>query len=67
MFLKKVVIADRLAEITGPIFNAPHSFTPLLTLLIATSLFSFQIYCDFSGHFYIALGSVQGDGVQADV
>ncbi len=55
---KKVVIADRLAEITGPIFNAPHSFTPM-ALLIATSLFSFQIYCDFSGYSDIALGSAR--------
>ncbi|RFM28341.1 MBOAT family O-acyltransferase [Deminuibacter soli] len=56
--LKKVVVADRLAQITDPVFNSPHLFSPLV-LLMATVFFSFQIYCDFSGYSDIALGSAR--------
>lgn len=55
---KKVVIADRLAMITDPVFNNPHNASAT-TLLIASILFSFQIYCDFSGYTDIAIGAAQ--------
>ncbi|HEX8020631.1 MBOAT family O-acyltransferase [Mucilaginibacter sp.] len=55
---KKTVIADRLALITDPVFNDPHSHSAT-TLLFASILFSFQIYCDFSGYSDIALGSAR--------
>jgi D-alanyl-lipoteichoic acid acyltransferase DltB (MBOAT superfamily) len=56
--VKKVVIADRLAIITDPVFNSPHNY-PAITLLIAAFFFSFQIFCDFSGYSDIALGAAQ--------
>jgi D-alanyl-lipoteichoic acid acyltransferase DltB (MBOAT superfamily) len=52
---KKVVIADRLAKFTDPVFNHPHDYSPLV-LLLASIFFSFQIYCDFSGYTDIAIG-----------
>jgi alginate O-acetyltransferase complex protein AlgI len=55
---KKVVIADRLALLTNPVYNHPHNF-PAATLLIATFFFCFQIYCDFSGYSDIALGAAR--------
>lgn len=55
---KKVVIADRLATFTDPVFNHPHNY-PAITLLIAVIFFSYQIFCDFSGYSDIALGSAQ--------
>lgn len=55
---KKVVIADRLTELTDPVFNHPHSYPPI-TLVLATVFFAFQIYCDFSGYSDIALGSAR--------
>jgi alginate O-acetyltransferase complex protein AlgI len=55
---KKVVIADRLATFTDPVFNQPHNY-PAITLLIAVVFFSYQIFCDFSGYSDIALGSAQ--------
>lgn len=55
---KKVVIADRLTELTDPVFNQPHNY-PAITLILATVFFSFQIYCDFSGYSDIALGSAR--------
>jgi D-alanyl-lipoteichoic acid acyltransferase DltB (MBOAT superfamily) len=51
---KKVVVADRLAIVTDPVFNNPP-----LTLALATFFFSFQIYCDFSGYSDIAIGSAR--------
>jgi alginate O-acetyltransferase complex protein AlgI len=55
---KKVVIADRLALLTDPVFNHPHNYTPL-ALAIAAIFFSFQIFCDFSGYSDIALGTAR--------
>jgi alginate O-acetyltransferase complex protein AlgI len=56
--LKKVVIADRLAKFTDPVFNHPHDYTSP-TLLLAAIFFSFQIFCDFSGYSDIALGTAR--------
>ena len=55
---KKVVIADRLAKFTDPVFNHPHDYSPLV-LLLGAIFFSFQIFCDFSGYSDIALGSAK--------
>jgi alginate O-acetyltransferase complex protein AlgI len=55
---KKVVIADRLAMITSTVYDNPHSHTSI-QLMVAAILFSFQIYCDFSGYSDIALGSAR--------
>ncbi len=56
--LKKVVIADRLTELTDPVFNNPHTY-PAITLALATVFFAIQIYCDFSGYSDIALGTAR--------
>jgi len=55
---KKVVIADRLASFTDPVFNFPKHYSPAI-LLIAAIFFSFQIYCDFSGYSDIAIGAAR--------
>ncbi len=55
---KKVVIADRLAEMVNYVYNDPTSFKGF-PLIIATLFFAFQIYCDFSGYSDIAIGSAQ--------
>lgn len=55
-FLKKAVIADRLAEYVNMVYNNPGEFGGLQNA-IATFFFSFQIYCDFSGYSDIAIGS----------
>lgn len=57
-FFKKVVIADRLAIITDPIFRNPHHHTPA-EILAAAFFFSFQIFCDFSGYSDIAIGAAR--------
>jgi alginate O-acetyltransferase complex protein AlgI len=55
---KKVVIADRLALVTDPIFNSPHSYSGL-AIGIGTVFFAIQIFCDFSGYSNIALGAAR--------
>ncbi len=60
---KKVVIADRLALVTDPVFNDPHHQTAT-SLFFAAVFFSFQIYCDFSGYSDIAIGSARVMGIK---
>jgi alginate O-acetyltransferase complex protein AlgI len=52
---KKVVIADRLADIVNKIYAEPHLYP--LAYVFATICFAFQIYCDFSGYSDIAIGA----------
>lgn len=61
--VKKVLIADKLALIIDPIYASPESFNGII-ILFATLLFSFQIYCDFSGYTDIALGSARLFGIK---
>src|SRR5205085_7442553 len=56
--VKKVVVADRLAELANRVYDAPRSYTGL-PLVTGTVAFAFQIYCDFSGYSDIAIGSAQ--------
>ena len=57
-FFKKIVIADRLALLVNQVYNN-HSGYEGFPLILATILFSFQIYCDFSGYSDIAIGAAQ--------
>lgn len=57
-FFQKLVIADRIAAIVDPVFAHPQGRTGL-TLVAATVLFSFQIYCDFAGYSDIAIGAAR--------
>jgi alginate O-acetyltransferase complex protein AlgI len=60
-FFKKVVIADRVAIIVNSIYDHPHDHTGV-PLILATFLFSIQIYCDFSGYSDIAIGAAKTMG-----
>jgi alginate O-acetyltransferase complex protein AlgI len=57
-YFKKLVVADRLAIYVDPVYNnyTHHNGT---SLIIATFLYAFQIYADFSGYTDIALGSAR--------
>lgn len=57
-FFKKLVIADRCAQIVNLVYDDPSGFDGWATLL-ATYLFALQIYCDFSGYTDIALGAAR--------
>ena len=52
---KKVVVADRLAEMVNPIYS-DVSGSSGVALLFATFVYAFQIYYDFSGYTDMALG-----------
>ncbi len=52
---KKIVIADRLAEWVDSIYAGGADRTGG-TIAVAAVLYSFQIYCDFSGYATMALG-----------
>jgi len=57
-FFKKVVIADRIAILVNQVYDNPSAYTGL-PLIIATVLFAFQIFCDFSGYSDIAIGAAK--------
>jgi D-alanyl-lipoteichoic acid acyltransferase DltB (MBOAT superfamily) len=56
-FFKKMVIADQIAQIINPLYaNLPTESSLLLCIAV---LFSYQLYCDFSGYSDIAIGSAK--------
>ena len=56
--LLKMVIADNLAIIVNRVYANYTAYSGII-IVLATALFAFQIYCDFSGYSIIALGSAQ--------
>ena len=46
---KKMVIAERMALFTGPLFLDPGAHEGI-TLIIGAIFFYIQIYCDFAGN-----------------
>ncbi len=60
---KKVVIADNCASYVNNVFGNPDAHSGS-TLLFASILFAFQIYCDFSGYSDIALGTARLFGIE---
>jgi alginate O-acetyltransferase complex protein AlgI len=52
---KKIVVADNVSEFVKLIYATPKHYNGA-ELLLATTLFSLQIYCDFSGYTDMALG-----------
>lgn len=55
---KKVVVADRLSEYVGVVYNHHEHFKGL-PVLMAIYCFSVQLYCDFSGYSDIAIGTAR--------
>lgn len=60
---KKMVIADQLAIIVNTVYSQPENFSGA-EIIIATFLFGFQIYCDFSGYSDIAIGTAKLFGIE---
>ena len=55
-YFMKVVIADRIAILVDYVFGNVESANGV-ALILAIILFAFQIYCDFGGYSYIAIGA----------
>ncbi|TGM57983.1 MBOAT family O-acyltransferase [Leptospira adleri] len=53
---KKTFVADPISLTVDPVFTNPGAYDSL-SLLITSFLFSFQIYCDFSGYSDVAIGT----------
>jgi D-alanyl-lipoteichoic acid acyltransferase DltB (MBOAT superfamily) len=58
---KKVVIADRISEIVDRAYANPNAQNGK-TFIIVSILYSFQIYCDFSGYSDIGIGAARTMG-----
>ncbi len=56
--IQKYIVAERLSQIVERSYDSHSSFSGPLTA-VAAVLFSFQIFCDFSGYSDIALGAAQ--------
>ena len=54
-FFKKIAIADTISVYVDLVYGHLPDYRGF-TLVIATALFAFQIYCDFSGYSDIAIG-----------
>ena len=61
-FFKKLIIADTCAEIVNGVWNNYAHYSGF-NLFICSILFSFQIYCDFSGYSDIAIGCARLFGI----
>ncbi len=57
-FFKKMVVADNCAIVVNKYWDS-YDMYPGAQLLVVAVLFSFQIYCDFSGYSDIAIGSAR--------
>ena len=60
---KKIVIADSLGPIVDDIFSNYTTY-PASTLILGVTLFSFQVYGDFSGYSDIAIGTAKLFGIE---
>ena len=63
-FFKKVVVADLLASYVNAVYNDAVFTANGPAIIIATILFTFQVYCDFSGYTDIAVGCARIMGYQ---
>ena len=61
-FFKKLVIADNCATIVNSVWNNYADYSAL-NLVVCCVLFSFQVYCDFSGYSDIAIGCARLFGI----
>jgi alginate O-acetyltransferase complex protein AlgI len=54
-YFKKACVADNIASAIDPVFGDPTAYAATARLL-ASTLYSVQIYCDFSGYTDMAIG-----------
>ncbi len=62
-FFKKVVVADQLATYVVAVYSNPAD-AAAPAIILATVLFTFQVYCDFSGYTDIAVGCARIMGIR---
>lgn len=57
-YFQKLIIADRVAIFVDEVYSNVHGYQGAY-LFVASVLFAFQIYCDFSGYSTIAIGAAK--------
>jgi len=62
-YFKKLMIADTLAPFINNVYGNPGAY-PGPTYILATMMFAYQIYCDFSGYTDIARGAARVFGYE---
>lgn len=62
-YFMKMVVADRLAVTVGGIFDNPGKFDSFW-LVVGMLFYTMQIYCDFAGYSYIAIGCAKIFGLE---
>ncbi|MBP5209375.1 MAG: MBOAT family protein [Clostridia bacterium] len=64
-FFKKIAVADLISVYVNRVYNGGDiADLPALAVVLATLLFSVQIYCDFSGYTDIAIGCARLMGIR---
>ena len=59
-YILKMILADRASLYVDTVFNiASYGSYRGITVLVAVFLFTLQIYCDFAGYTYIAIGAAK--------
>ena len=61
--VKKTLIANNIGDLVDKCYSIPETVSGY-ALLLAAILFSFQIYCDFSGYSDIAIGTASLFGIR---
>ena len=62
-FAMKVVVADRIAIFVDRVYDDCYTYGGVY-LIIASTLFAMQIYCDFAGYSTIAIGAAKIMGIK---
>ncbi len=64
-FIMKMIVADRISIYVTSIYDTDAwLYCSGFLLFVASILFSFQIYCDFAGYTYIAIGTASMMGIK---
>lgn len=62
-YFMKMVVADRLSMQVSILFDKPQEFDSFW-LMLGVIFYTIQIYCDFAGYSYIAIGCAQIFGIE---
>lgn len=64
-YIMKMIVADRISMFVDVVFDErSYSYFKGFSILLTAVLFSIQIYCDFAGYTYIAIGSARMMGIK---
>lgn len=62
-YFQKLVLADRIAVAVNTVYSSPENYGGAM-VIVASLLYTFQIYCDFAGYSNIAVGIGQIFGIK---